>query len=135
MITEKLINRFDVEGRQPSRHCKDCGAATRERKDFCPEHVEQNPYVADLLRVMDKMDQEDARVSVHGHMAVDAQGENAKEILAFISVNSAPSVERIAKELSRRDVRITTHYLVALEQGRLITVERNKRGKLIAKIR
>jgi hypothetical protein len=52
-MPESAIRPFLVnpEPKRPSRHCIaiDCGRATTGDKDFCSNHVDDNPYVKALL--------------------------------------------------------------------------------------
>lgn len=115
--------------RPVTRHCElpDCGVATRAGKPFCSTHVQEHPYIQELLHIMMDREIEEARVRQVGSHAVACDGLNAQEILRFVRANGERTVPRLARDLNM-DLTILKCYVDALKRRRMIRLSKNKRG-------
>ena len=121
--------------RGQTRHCEmeGCGAATREGKPFCSEHVERHPYVQQVLAQLERRETEESRVFEQGARAVDPSGITAQEILQFIRVHGPRTVPRLARELNL-EVKTVTGYVRALERRKVVSTDTTRRGALIVRL-
>ncbi len=119
----------------PARKCdqEGCGRITKERKPFCPDHVEHHPYVQHLLGQMAKRQQEENRVRRLGGRGVDPKGLNATEILVQLRIRGDRTAERLAFDL-QIDLDLVETYLRSMAGRRLISVGRSDRGSLVASL-
>jgi len=120
---------------QGSRSCDvdSCAHPTREGKPFCPNHVEEHPYVQAILDTLELRRAEEAKVKVRGAGAVDPDGLTARELLLHLTLHGARTVERLSREL-QLEVRVLEGYVGALNQRGLIHVGRTHRGSTIVKL-
>lgn len=119
-----------------TRGCKvdNCEQMTREGKPFCPEHVDEHPYVQNLLSSLADRQAEEERVRSAGAPEVDIDGITARELVLHLSLHGARTVERIAREL-QLDAEIVRGYVAALHERDLITQSTTNRGSLVVKLR
>lgn len=127
--TESSVRRM---GRPKTKHCEapDCHAATREGKPYCSDHVEEHPYVQDLLDKLANREAEESRVRRSGARAVDTEGITAQEILVYVIVHGARTVHRLSRELNL-DVKTIEGYVRALEREKKVHTTSTKRGSMI----
>jgi hypothetical protein len=76
-----------------------CEERTREGKEYCPEHVDNLPYVKQLLDRIQKKEAEVANVRKKGKKAVDPASENLKEVRTHLEFNGPRTTKRLAREL------------------------------------
>jgi len=85
--------------RTESRLCnvKGCGRTTREKKPFCPDHIDELPYVQQLMAQIDYKAAELERVRSGKPVPVPSCFEG--EIVWHLKMNGRRSVRRLAKEV------------------------------------
>jgi hypothetical protein len=117
------------------RHCEreGCHQATREGKAFCSDHVEEHPYVRDLMARLAEREAQDDLVSKRGAKAVDLESSiTVQEILQHLDFHGARTEERLCRELNL-DTRTLHGYVQALRRRRLVTLGTTKRGSTLVK--
>ena len=84
-----------------TKYCDEAGCEerTREGKDYCPEHINNLPYVQQLLDRIEKKEVEVAAVRKKGKKAVDPASENLKEVRTHLEFNGSRTKKRLAREL------------------------------------
>lgn len=108
-----------------------CGAAgcektTREQKPFCPDHVDQNPYVREIMGALSESDAERKSVKKKGPKAVHLGGIVVNEIILHLELHGRRTVERLAKEL-QVDIKTLNPYLTRLKKEGKIVFGTNRR--------
>jgi hypothetical protein len=131
MMTPRTTPRWTRE-RPITRHCLQvgCGRATRSGKPYCSKHVDEHPYVRNLLAVIEGMHAEAAQVRQRGARAVDTGSLSSKEILLFLRVHGERSVPRLARDLNI-GLKTLESYVKALEARSLVQLRENKRGAFL----
>lgn len=134
-MTPRTTPRWARE-RPVTRHCQQplCGTATRQGKPFCSAHVNEHPYVKELLARIDGKQAEEARVRVRGGRAVDPEGLTAQEILRFLVVHGERTVPRLARDLNV-DLPTVRCYVSVLKRHKQVEVRENKRGAVVVRYR
>jgi len=105
-----------------------CKKSTREGKPFCSVHIEQAPYVADILDILSKRDAEE-EILERGKGRVSEEGFFYKETLLLLRTK-----DFTAKALSRRlDIshRAAGRLIRLLVADKLATYTTTKHGGLI----
>ncbi len=117
------------EGRRRSGRCSHSGCAKRpsEQKPYCSDHLDELPYVKELLTSHDHIDDEHARVKKQGARAVDVNGHTACEILRFLTHDGDRSVAKLARDMGLEESLIK-HYLRKLQTERLIRISPKAKG-------
>lgn len=124
-----------IKGRTQTRHCDvpHCTETTRDGKPFCPDHVDQHPYVRDLLDRLAERDDQDEKVSKRGHRAVDMDSITVREILLHLELHGARTLERLVRELNL-DEAVLNPYLRALAKRGLVTFGKTRRGSTLLRL-
>ena len=104
------LNQFD--NKFVTTLCKTCKLPTKEGKPFCVDHLDNNPYIKEVMaRISEKeMEDEDARRlgleledcalgKVRTKRKANAEADSAKEILYFIEENGATSIAELNKHI------------------------------------
>lgn len=112
--------------------CEACGQPTREGKPYCPEHVDRQPYVAELLAELASQEEELAMVAMRGADAVDPSGLTARELLQLVRLHGPRTVQRLGRELNIKPVLISC-YVRALAQVGMVELGLSKRGKTVVR--
>jgi DNA-binding MarR family transcriptional regulator len=128
----RTTSRFG-DRRRETKHCKVCGLPTREGKPFCPDHVEQHPYVTQLLRKLQRKEEELEGIDAIGHAAIHEDSIVAQDILVKLRAEGPRTIERLARELGL-DPKIVEGYGRYLSQKGLITTHVSGRGSRVFKI-
>jgi hypothetical protein len=102
---------------------------TRERKPFCAEHVQEHPYINDLMRRLADSEREVARVKQRGAKEVDTQGLLAREILRELA-HGDRTVERLARDM-QIDPSVVDCYVRALARRGRVTLGETSRGNVL----
>ena len=118
--------------RHRPRRCEmeGCHQATQGGKPFCTEHVEEHPYVQEVLASLARREMEEARVARVGSRAVDINGITSQEILGYLVVHGAATARRLAHELNI-DGKVLDAYLKAQKRRKLVKFTTNRRGRLV----
>lgn len=111
-----------------------CEEMTREGKPYCPEHVDDHPYVRDLLAALAARQAEEERVRTRGSVEVDLDGITAREVVLHLSLHGARTIERISREL-QIDSDVVAGYVDALNERDLIDMSHTNRGSTVVKLR
>lgn len=104
----KLLDRRVDPQRQPVMHCKECGAATLQRKDYCAEHVEKHPYVIELLARFARFDADYAALLRGENLPLTS--EVVQDMVTVLSSTDKAGNQTSVGQLNR-------HYEVDLERG------------------
>lgn len=106
----------------------DCGASTREGKSHCSEHVDELPYVRDLMVQLAKREADDDVVKRRGAAGIDLGSSiTAQEIMLHLSLHGTRTMERLCRELNLED-RTLRRYLAELRRRKLVRFGTTKRG-------
>jgi len=134
-MNPRILESFARSGRPQTRYCDalGCRQATREGKPYCSEHVEEHPYVQQLISLLSERDHEESRVRRQGPRAVDVSGLTAREILQFVKVHGQRTVQRLARELNI-DFKTLEGYVKALKKSGLISTSQTRRGATVIKL-
>lgn len=106
---------------------KPCGEKTREGKDFCGDHIDELPYIKQLLQRIQDKEQEVQKVRKKGKKAVDASSENLKEIKTHLEFNGSRTTKRLQRELQMTESTIEG-FVDYLEDEDYIYRSRTTRG-------
>lgn len=135
----KIKNQLDVlapiKGRTQPRYCDvpGCTESTREGKPYCPDHVDHNTYVQELMARLDERDEQDERVRRRGHKVVNMDSVTVAEILLHLELHGARTEERLVRELNL-DLDVLQPYLRALAKRGLVKFGRTRRGSTLLKL-
>jgi hypothetical protein len=110
-----------------------CTQTTREGKPFCPDHVDQHPYVQTILGMLAEREQEEDRVRKAGFKAVNPQGLTARELVLHLSLHGARTVERLSREL-QLDSKVLDGYVGALVRKGIVSLGRTNRGSTVVRL-
>jgi hypothetical protein len=134
MKLTNLQGLFSGPRRIAPRHCEHigCDQATREGKAYCSDHVEQHPYVQELLSRLAERDRQDDDVARRGSKAADLEAITAQEILAHLAFHGPRTEERLCRELNVGD-KTLVGYVQALKRAKLVTLAQTKRGSTLVK--
>ena len=131
----RTVEHFSRSTNSTTRSCDapGCSATTREGKPYCPDHVEQHPYVQSILDLLTAREEEEASVRSRGARAVDPDGLTARELLLHLSLHGARTLERLSREL-QLEMEILKGYISALESRQLINLGRTHRGSTVVRL-
>lgn len=118
---------------EPATLCQACGGPTREGKPFCPDHVEELPYVASLLCELAAQAAEHQAVSKNGASAVDVDGTTARELLHLLRLHGPRTVQRLGRELNIKPALVADYARALAAVGRVI-LGRSRRGKVLLQV-
>lgn len=110
-----------------------CAVATREGRDYCSDHVEQQPYVQALLAKLEERELQDDRVKSTGPKAVDLSGITSREILQHLAFHGPRTEERLCRELDL-DLKTLSAYVSAMRDKGLVRLGQTKRGSTVVKL-
>jgi len=124
-----------IQDRLASASCRDvvrclaerCTQRTRSGKPYCPDHVEQHPYVQELQAMLVQQRNEIDQVARLGVRAVDTEGLTANELLLQLKLYGDRTVERLARDM-QLDVSVVEAYARALARDGKATLARTRRG-------
>ena len=104
------LNQFD--NKFVTTLCKTCKLPTKEGKPFCVDHLDNNPYIKEVMaRISEKeREDEDARLlgleledcvlgRVKTKRMANPYADSAKEILSFIEENGPTSIAELNKHV------------------------------------
>ena len=128
----RTLSLEEPEKRRAPRSCEasGCGRSTRERKPFCPDHVEQHAYVQEVLGKLAAREAADERVLRRGPKAVDPRSLTAEELLTFLHVHGSNSVKRLARELNL-EVELVDRYAAGLARLGLVSLGETRRRAVL----
>ncbi len=135
MRLTNLSGFFTGPRRIAPRHCEQagCDQATREGKAFCSEHVEEHPYVKELIARLAERERQDEEVQRRGSKAATLEAITAQEILQHLAFHGPRTEERLCRELNV-DARTLRGYVSALRRHHLVTLGTTKRGSTLVKL-
>lgn len=110
-----------------------CVQTTREGKPYCPDHVEQHPYVQAILSTLAEREAEEEKVRVRGSKAVNPIGLTARELVLHLSLHGARTVERLSREL-QLDAKVLEGYVAALVRQGIVALGRTNRGSTVVRL-
>lgn len=110
-----------------------CTQTTREGKPFCPDHVEKNAYVQNVLNTLAEREEEEEKVRRRGSRAVNPEGITAREIVLHLSLHGARTLERLSREMNM-DARVLDGYVGAMVRRGVISLGRTNRGSTVVKL-
>lgn len=118
-----------------SRSCEyaGCTKTTREGKPYCPDHVDNHPYVQSILHVLAEREAETDRVRTHGADAVDPAGLTAQELVLHLSLHGSRTVERLSREF-QLESKVIENYVKALRREGKVVVGRTTRGSTVVRL-
>lgn len=117
-------------------HAEGCGAATREGKFFCTDHVEMHPYVTQIVNDLEQRDADDADAAKRhrtGRGKVNLLGMTARDLIMHLAVHGMRTRERLCRELNI-DPATLNGYLEAMRAKRLVSFGHTKRGSDTVKL-
>ena len=106
-----------------------CTQTTRERKPYCAEHVEEHPYINDLMHRLADSEREISRVKRRGPAEVNPHGLLAQEILRELAQGDC-TVERLARDM-QLDAHVVQCYVRALARRGRVTLGETSRGNVL----
>ena len=110
-----------------------CFNSTREGKPYCPEHVDQHPYVQAILGILQQREDEENLVRRRGSAAVDPGGLTAKELVLHLSLHGSRTVERLSREF-QLETRVMQGYVNALKVQGVLVTGRTTRGSTVVRL-
>ena len=110
-----------------------CSKTTREGKPFCPDHVEQHPYVQTILGGLAEREAETQRVRTKGPSAVDPAGLTAQELVLHLSLHGSRTVERLSREF-QLESQVINDYVHALRDEGKVVLGRTTRGSTVVRL-
>lgn len=131
-MTPKVVERFARETDQTVQ-CEVCGQTTRSGKPFCPAHVEQSPYVTDLLQRLAAREREQRAVLNGDLRAIDLGGDTACEIYELLRYYGSRSIPRLARDLNLPGALVLRYLRAYLRAGHPIELRVDTRGKPLAR--
>lgn len=111
-----------------------CNETTRELKPYCPDHVDDNPYVQEIINALSANKKEQDNVLEKGPEAVDLEGMTASAIRLLLTNHGARTVERLSRDLSL-EATIVKKYVDSLVNEGQVTLGRTTRGSTIVRIK
>lgn len=128
-----------MDRRIKSRACRylGCERATYEGKPFCLLHVEEHPYVRNLLAELGAREAEMERVKRRGPKAVNLHGTVMADVVQFIQARGG---ECGAVDLKRNEplfgqpMLVVQRYLLAMKRARMVKVVRTRGGAMRAEL-
>jgi len=135
MSLKTLDHRAPRQTPTTTRLCRShgCDQSTREGKPYCPDHVEEHPYVQEILSTLQRREEEEARVRSRGSRAVDPSGLTARELVLHLSLHGARTVERLSREL-QLDPKVLDGYVSALVSQGAVSLGRTNRGSTVVRL-
>ncbi|HBP22474.1 MAG TPA: hypothetical protein DEA08_32430 [Planctomycetes bacterium] len=106
-----------------------CLEPTRERKPYCSDHIDDLPYIQELVARICERDEELERVARRGWKEVDPQGLTASEILLQLSLYGDRTVPRLCRDL-QLDIDVAEGFAMALARRGMVTLGQTDRGHM-----
>ena len=126
-----LVEDNNPGARSPACYYAICGAATRERKPYCSEHVLEEPYPRRLAQIIAGAEREVANVAKRGAKAVNVDGLIVEEILDGLRTTGQITWRRLLKDritfLNSTNEVVTGAYLQRLLAEKLVVATVNQR--------
>jgi len=115
--------------RRRGAKCKKTGCTknTAEQKPFCTDHIDEHPYVRELLKNHELVDVEHEQVRKKGMRAVDLNGHTVSEILRTLKHEGHKSIARLARQMDL-DTGLLVVYLRRLKREKCILITRQTKG-------
>lgn len=114
-----------------------CRETTREGKPYCPDHVEMNPYVQQLLSMLSTQEEERDRASQakarNRSTKIDLNGENVQAILRELKAYGERTFERLARD-TQIPVDVVEQICKALKRKKLVVLGKTKRNSQTARL-
>lgn len=110
-----------------------CGETTREGKEFCTKHVENHPYIKNLMQRMKVRETEDHTVMMEGSKAVNLNGLTVQEILIHMRQTGTKTVEGLSKSLGLEKT-ILQKYLFALRDKNRVELVSTARESMAVRL-
>lgn len=128
-----LLNR--PKGGKSGRPCEKqgCNQTTREGKPFCSDHVDEHPYVRDLLADLAAREEDEERILSKRTKGVDINGPTVTTVLAYLEQNGTRTIERMVRD-TQIDERAMEHIVTVLKKHKRITTGRTNRGSTTVKL-
>jgi hypothetical protein len=127
---------FATSGRTShTRQCntRGCHNTTREGKPYCPDHVEDHPYVQEILQTLQASENELTNVRRRGKRAINAGGLVVKEITLHLSLHGGRTLERLSRELNV-GIPVLKSYVDYLVAEGVAVLGRTTRGSTIVRL-
>ena len=82
------IQVWDFAGRPERRHCavRGCGQATSDRKLYCIDHLDRQPYIRQLRVQLTRREREEAAAQERRWRDLDPRGSLAREVLDQLEI-------------------------------------------------
>jgi len=121
-----------------------CTQTTREGKPFCPDHVDHNPYVQDILEHLAVREDEEDRakreaIRLRGNPRsklrdfADLDGPTAKMLIQYLEIHGAKTMERLARDLQLDDD-VLNMFVRALVNANRVDLDYTKRGSQVVRL-
>ena len=126
MILRTMI-RNPIKTPNQLKQCEVCGESTREGKPFCPEHVERNAYVRNILQALEDQEKEHTKALKKGTSAIANNSLTAIEMVKVLAIRGTTTVNRIAREVNL-DLELVEVYARYLGERRITRSGTTTRG-------
>ena len=115
-----------------NRRCErgGCSERTRDGKPFCPDHVDEHPYVKIVLAQLAERETQDELVAAKGQGAADLDGVTCQEILLNLRLHGGRTMERLVREINL-DPKVLDGYVQALSRAGVVKLGKTERGSTI----
>lgn len=108
-------------------NAKGCDEGTREGKPYCPDHVDQNDYVRDLLAKLDAKEKEAVAVRKKGQRVIDNDSITLQEIVQDLNIHGPRTIARLCRD-TQLDHDVLIGYIDRLEKEGRVKKFRTGRG-------
>lgn len=109
---------------------KGCDERTRERKPYCPSHIERAPYVRNLMDLLARSEAEVVAVRKRGVRAARLDSLMAQEIALQLELHGHRTVDRLARDLSC-DHEVILAYAQRLARAGHVRLGETTRGRAL----
>jgi predicted HTH transcriptional regulator len=107
--------------------CAVCKKGTRLNKPWCPEHINESPYVKWIQAQIDKQEDELREVRrSNSSIFIEDDSLVLREILSILSYRGAKTINGLSKEMNL-DPDTVSQYINHLRSLDMVLVELNKR--------
>lgn len=124
------IGREDGHVAAPRCQLTDCNERTRERKPYCPAHIDRSPYIRDLLDVLEQSEAEMANILERGVRAARLDSLMAQEIKLQLELHGRRTVDRLARDLAC-DRAVVLAYAKRLARAGHVRLGETTRGRAL----
>ena len=112
------------------RYCSTCGQITSHGKKFCVDHVDSNPYVANLMVNLSEREEQDLKVKEKGSRMVKLGSITAQEIINCLEIHGPRTVERMSRDLDV-EVAVLQGYVQALQKRGFVSLVKKRRSFVV----